>query len=176
MTQSKLRLRPTVPTIKDGMARLKRAGDAVIVERGRPRHLLLCCPCGCGEVYPVNLDSRMGPAWRLRKNPGTSSITLFPSVWRESGCASHFIIWRNNILMFDGKAPSGPLVASRQEQEVLGRRIVRFLNGRDFVSPAELADEIDADPWDVTSTCRSLETRGQLLEGRGANKGRYRLQ
>jgi hypothetical protein len=30
----------------------------VIVERGRPRLLMLACSCGCGEEFPVNHSTR----------------------------------------------------------------------------------------------------------------------
>lgn len=66
-------------------------GDAVLITRGQPRWLLLRCPCGCGEEMPVNLDARAGKAWRLYRRPH-SGLTLFPSVWRDTGCESHFVI------------------------------------------------------------------------------------
>lgn len=55
---------------------LKRSGDAVLIQRGAPRWLLLRCPCGCGEDIPVNLDARAGKAWRIYRSQG-SGLTLF---------------------------------------------------------------------------------------------------
>jgi hypothetical protein len=74
------------------------AGDAawlVVVERGRPRSVVFRCPCGCGEDLVVNVDREAGEAWRLRLNDGW--LTLMPSVWRTSGCRSHFILWSNTV-------------------------------------------------------------------------------
>jgi hypothetical protein len=56
-------------------------------------------PRGCGEVFPINLDPRAGPAWRLYSDP-RRGVSLYPSVWRESGCESHYVIWRNRIYLF----------------------------------------------------------------------------
>src|SRR6267378_4236509 len=74
-------------------------GDAVLIERGTPRWLLLACPCGCGAELPINLDRRAGKAWRVYKH-GTTTLSVYPSVWRDTDCGSHFIIWRGNILLF----------------------------------------------------------------------------
>jgi len=100
MTRDKtLRLLKVVSTRGEAAGYLKSPGDAVLIERGRPRLLLLACPCGCGEEYPINLDDRAGKAWRIYRNRG-KGLTLFPSVWRDTGCGSHFIIWRDRILLF----------------------------------------------------------------------------
>ncbi len=66
-----------------------------VVERGRPRSVVLQCPCGCGELLVLNVDRAAGSAWRLRRREGR--ITLMPSVWRTSGCRSHFILWENRV-------------------------------------------------------------------------------
>jgi len=72
-----------------------------IIERGVPRWAVFRCPDGCGELVSVNLDSRAGPHWRLVRERDT--ITLIPSVWRESGCRSHFIIWKNRVWLSRGQ-------------------------------------------------------------------------
>jgi hypothetical protein len=46
-------------------------------------------------VLSINLDPRTGKAWRLRQD--RFGVTLLPSVWRTSGCKSHFILWRNAV-------------------------------------------------------------------------------
>src|SRR6266478_332599 len=99
MSTKSFRLLRVVPTRGEASAYLKAPGDAVIVERGRPRLLMLSCPCGCGEELPINLDARAGPAWRLYRNRRTG-MSLFPSVWRESGCESHFVVWGDKIFLF----------------------------------------------------------------------------
>jgi uncharacterized protein DUF6527 len=67
----------------------------VVVERGQPRSLVLMCPCGCEDVLVINLDPAAGDAWRLRRR--SDLVTLLPSVWRTSGCKSHFILYNNHI-------------------------------------------------------------------------------
>src|SRR5579871_3984234 len=96
---SKLHFLGAVSTRGEAAGYLASPGDAVLVERGRPRLLLLACPCGCGEHFPINLDDRAGRAWRFYKHQ-PSGISIFPSVWRESGCRSHYVIWRDKILLF----------------------------------------------------------------------------
>lgn len=47
------------------------------------------CPCQCGDVITISLQSVHKPFWKLslsqHKRP-----TLYPSVWRDKGCFSHF--------------------------------------------------------------------------------------
>jgi len=69
-----------------------------IVHRGRPRWVVLLCPCGCGDVLSINLDPRSGRAWRLKTQSET--VSLIPSVWRSTGCCSHFILWSNEVWLF----------------------------------------------------------------------------
>ena len=72
---------------------LKKKDALVVVQRGRPRWLKMRCPCGCGEIISLNLDRAAGENWHLVMQDG--KLGLFPSVWRDSGCQSHFILWRN---------------------------------------------------------------------------------
>jgi len=52
---------------------------------------LFRCPCGCGNVITLSLQSIHKPFWKLTKmNSGRP--TLHPSVWRNKGCKSHFWI------------------------------------------------------------------------------------
>src|SRR4051812_45242071 len=74
-------------------------GHAALIERGRPRVIVVNCPCGCGEKLAMNLDRRAGKAWRL--HVGEHGVSLFPSVWRDTGCESHFILWRNTFYVFE---------------------------------------------------------------------------
>lgn len=76
----------------------------VMVERGKPRSLKLRCPCGADHILTVNLDQAAGLAWRL--NITGSSVSLFPSVWLETGCRCHFILRRNRIYIYRRSARS----------------------------------------------------------------------
>ena len=68
---------------------------AAVVMRDRPRSVVFRCPCRCGETLVINLDPGAGRAWRLRSDE--HGLTLMPSVWRTTGCQSHFIVWRSGI-------------------------------------------------------------------------------
>lgn len=66
-----------------------------IVQRGISRSVVFECPSGCGDILTINVDPKAGKAWRMRLKEGT--LTLLPSVWRSTGCRSHFILWRNQV-------------------------------------------------------------------------------
>jgi hypothetical protein len=54
------------------------------------------CPCGCGDNIQLNLLPQSRPAWRAQTYlDGT--ITLSPSVWRQKGCRSHFVVTRGEL-------------------------------------------------------------------------------
>ncbi|MFN8153528.1 MAG: DUF6527 family protein [Bacteroidia bacterium] len=59
--------------------------------------LIMKCPCGCGQTIQLNLLRRANPCWAfyVRKQ----RITVYPSIWREKGCRSHFIVRKNRIIM-----------------------------------------------------------------------------
>jgi hypothetical protein len=170
MTHSKISLKAELGSRAGASSYLTTAGDAVLIQRGIPRWLLLRCPCGCGDEIPVNLDARAGKAWRLYRRR-VSGISLFPSVWRDTGCQSHFIIWRDLILMIGtgyGRAYSprdsldlAPLAQRVLEAWPLGRAL-------SFVDVADAMQEI---PWDVQEACRSLAESGKLVEGSGNQRG-----
>jgi hypothetical protein len=163
-----------VPTRGEASAYLRAPGDAVIVERGRPRLLMLLCPCGCGEELPINLDSRAGPAWRLYQNR-RAGMSLFPSVWRESGCESHFIIWRDKIFLF-GQYDDDGLAEPDTLETVRGVPLadaVREQLSAELVPFGEIAEQLEAVPWDVLTACRELVRRGLAREGRGKQRGSF---
>lgn len=55
----------------------------------KPKWALFKCPCRCGDVVTLSLQPIHRPHWRL-----TSTLagrpTLYPSIWRDKGCLSHF--------------------------------------------------------------------------------------
>jgi hypothetical protein len=149
---------------------VKAPGDVALVERGRPRWLVFACPCGCGEELPVNLDERAGPAWRLyRSRRGTS---LYPSVWRDTGCESHFIVWRDEILLFgvgrDFEDESGV------DSESLLEPVLGALSSDAFIGFDDIAGALGAVPWDVLDACRTLVRRGFVVEGAGRQRAKFR--
>jgi hypothetical protein len=168
----KLNFRGIVPTGSDAAALLNAAGDAVLIERGRPRNLVLVCPCGCGERFPINLDSRAGPAWRLYGDPN-EGLSIFPSVWRENGCESHYIVWRGKIYLFgrydsDLEDTTGDETFNTLLESVHDR--LPLLTLKSF---REIADELRLIPWDVLVACRHLVRDGIAQEGRDKLKGHF---
>ncbi len=139
-------------------------GDIVLVQRGRPRSVIMKCPCGCGEELVINLDDRIGPAWRLYRDK--RGLTLFPSVWRESGCRSHFIVWHDAILMC-----TGDWITERPSNHELEERVLTELPIDRYRSFDEIAYAIDEIPWSVLSICRALARRGLVREGTGKLQG-----
>lgn len=155
----------------DASPLLQRAGDAALVERGTLRWLLLSCPCGCRDEIPVNLDPRAGPAWRVYSR-GKHELSMYPSVWRDTDCGSHFIIWRNKILLF---GPSDDFMFSGDpEQRIqLAAKIRERVPSSGSVSYLDMADSLDAIPWDVLDACRHLVAAGILREGSGNDRARF---
>ena len=155
------------------VGQLRNSGDAVIIQRGTPRWMILKCPCGCGDEIPINLDQRAGKAWRFyeTKNRG---VSLYPSVWRDTGCQSHFIIWYGRILLFDaygddmsrdsGSAPAFTALVERVRQTWTSSSLVPYV---------DISDRLGEVPWDVLDACRYLVSIGFLTEGTGQQRGYF---
>jgi hypothetical protein len=148
-------------------ALLSRPGDAVLVSRaGQHRWIVLGCPCGCGTELPINLDRRTGPAWRIY-NSGPN-LSLYPSVWRESGCEAHFIVSHGRIHTIKWDDWHDELTAT----EILEVRVLGTLRA-DRQHYADIADTLDEEPWDVLRACRKLVARGKGVEGSGDLRGHF---
>jgi len=152
-------LRGTVESRGDANPLLQEPGDYVLVRRGQLRLALLSCPDGCGETVVVNLDARAGKAWRFYSTRRGAS--LYPSVWRDTGCQSHFIVWNDRILLFG----SNDLESTSEVDEALARRVVGALAGRVDVDFRDLADELVEVPWEVLETCNGLVDRRLVRKG-----------
>jgi hypothetical protein len=57
----------------------------------------MLCPCGCGEVIELNLLPQVRPRWAVDEHVD-GKLTLTPSVWRQKGCRSHFILRDGRII------------------------------------------------------------------------------
>jgi hypothetical protein len=144
-------LKATVSTRAEAPALLQNPGDAVLIHRQRPRWLLLLCPDGCGETIPINLDERTGPAWSYYKN--RRGISLYPSVWRESGCRSHFVVWNSRIVLF-GKYLDDWL--DEDAQTTIDERVSQSLGVGISRHYREIASALGEIPWTVLAACRRL--------------------
>lgn len=148
----------------EAVALLKAPGDTVLVHRGCDRSVVMACPDGCGEVLTVNLDERSGKAWE--RYGEDKAITLYPSVWRPSGCKSHFVIWRGRIDWLDRDWWSPP--------EALLGSVLDALPSSRLESYWSIARRLKELPWDVAAACGRLVQTGKALEGHGQERGWFR--
>ncbi|HZZ31871.1 MAG TPA: DUF6527 family protein [Phenylobacterium sp.] len=148
---------------------LHQPGDAALIFRGQARSLLIQCPDGCGQTLVINLDPRAGKAWRLDMRGGTP--TLYPSVWRDGGCGSHFIVWRGRILWCDRYEVGN---VEPDYDAGLEARVLKALTPQIFRSAEEIAWELDEIPWEVSRVARRLVRQALAEEGRGAKLNWFR--
>lgn len=92
-----IRQRGTTEYRDEANVLLEEPGDAVLVERGVPRSLVMRCPDGCGETLTINLDRRAGKAWRMHVEKN-ATVSLYPSVYKADGCRSHFVVRQSRII------------------------------------------------------------------------------
>lgn len=171
--EKKLHLAGVISHRSEASNHLRLPGDAVLVRRAVPRLLLIVCPCGCGEQLPINLDERAGPAWRLYRGD-KGGLSLYPSVWRESGCESHFIIWRDRILLFGYNNQNAFDDFLLPEEGVPASESVLGLVREDaMMSYVDIAEALGAVPWDVLRICRKLARDGVIREGKGKGRGHF---
>ena len=149
-----------------------KAGEAILVTRGIPRWLVLGCPDGCGDTLPINLDPRSGKAWKFVEKRGR--ITLRPSIWRDTGCRSHFVIWDSTIWLF-GTAfednASGEPSLRELEAAVLALLQAHPSNYRSVDS---LAEELDVYPWHIWTVCQALQRRRLVSVSDSKDSFRFR--
>lgn len=60
-----------------------------VAPANNPKWVLFRCPCGCNSVITLPLQQAHRPRWTLKKSQNNRPI-LYPSVWRDVGCMSHF--------------------------------------------------------------------------------------
>ena len=61
----------------------------VVAAQSMPKWMMFRCPCGCGEVITLSLQHIHNPRWNLEVDRN-GRASLYPSVWRTTGCCSHF--------------------------------------------------------------------------------------
>ena len=166
MNDVTLSLKSVVETRAEVGSQLVVPGDAVLIVRGEPRWLLLKCPCGCDDEIPINLDRRAGKSWRIYGGRD-DRLTLFPSVWRDTGCLSHFIIWNGQILLFAGRDNYTSRAPRYSDLHSLATRVQEFWPHDGWVHCVEIADLLGEIPWDVLDACRYLARTGVLMSRAG---------
>lgn len=161
----KLNLKGQVSHRHEANVMLTEPGAAVLVFRGVARSVAMACPDGCGEQLTVNLDGRTGPAWRFYQEG--SNVSLFPSVWRDTGCGSHFIVWRSRIYWCDYKDPlDGPT-----EEQLSRTEAALTANLESYVT---IADQLNIVPWAAYVACDVLVKRGIAVQGTGKLRDHFR--
>lgn len=145
-------------------AMLSEPGATVLVHRGVARSLAMACPDGCGEQLTINLDGRAGPAWRIYASE--QGVSVFPSVWRDTGCRSHFIVWRSKIYWCDWDELDTP--SEETVQQVLAALPY------EFTPYTELADSLGLVPWTVLTAGRRLVQLQLAERGHGDQQGSFR--
>ena len=163
----RIRFKGEVTTHGEALQQIRQPGDTVLVVRGRPRILVFKCPCGCGDTVTVNLDRRAGKAWTLYRKRG--ELSLYPSVWRDNGCESHFIVWNNRVVWLDTD-----WWIDEEGVSDLALRVIELVPFDTSIHFRDLADEIEEIPWTVLRACRHLARTGQVIEGKGESSGTFR--
>ena len=57
----------------------------------------MLCPCGCREVIELNLLPQARPCWEAFRH-ANGTVSLDPSIWRKTGCRSHFWLRKGRII------------------------------------------------------------------------------
>lgn len=173
MKYRNLSLKSIVQSRAEVSSQLSAPGDAVLISRGQPRWLLLKCPCGCDDEIPLNLDFRAGKAWRLY---GTKrkKLTIFPSVWRDTGCSSHFIVRNGRIFLMEEGEHYAYRSRSSQDVPLITKRVRDSWPRDGWVHYLNVAEELGEIPWDVLDACRYLVSSGFLVQGRGLKRSSFR--
>ncbi len=156
--QRKVNLVGTVENHATALSLVLQPGDVAIVKRGAYRSLIMHCPDGCGEVITINLDPRTTKAWRIYLNK--KGLTLFPSVWRDTGCESHFVLWSNVFYWMDSHYLSE---GDPEEESRLDELVLPQLSPKTSSHYVEIADSLGEIPWAVLNSCRRLATAGLLV-------------
>lgn len=164
----KIRFRGRVEHHSAALKLLERPEDCVLVSRGVDRELVMKCPDGCGDTLTINLDSRAGAAWEIyvKKN----SVSLYPSVWRETGCESHFILINNHIYGFGFGSTDDIHLNSEFMDEVMRH----FKDGEQHTY-YDIAKKLGEMPWDVYLACQRLVKNRKLERVGKKDSGIYIL-
>jgi len=61
-----------------------------------PWVLVFQCPCGCKKIIQLNTLKEARPKWDFHIF-SNKKIDISPSIWRTSGCKSHFLIRKGKL-------------------------------------------------------------------------------
>jgi hypothetical protein len=63
----------------------------IVAPAKKPKWSMFLCPCGCRTVITLSLQPTKRPHWTFKRS-WARRPTLYPSIWRDVGCFSHFFI------------------------------------------------------------------------------------
>ena len=76
--------------------KIKKKTLYVVVEEDYSEQAAMVCPCGCNNILQMNLLPDERPCWQVQIHPDQTA-SLHPSVWRKTGCRSHFWFKKGRI-------------------------------------------------------------------------------
>jgi len=71
----------------------------LVGERRYVWSVAMLCPCGCGDMIHLNALPEIRPRWSVRRHRD-GAVSLHPSIWRNTGCRSHFSLRRGRAVWF----------------------------------------------------------------------------
>jgi hypothetical protein len=91
-------LRPLKARVVVDQPDVVEAGYVYLVgDDGAPWSAAFLCPCRCGAIIQLSLIANDRPHWRAAIH-ANGAVTLQPSIWRTTGCRSHFIVRRGRVV------------------------------------------------------------------------------
>lgn len=76
--------------------RLPRRNLVLACDDGEDWCVGMRCPCGCGDTIELLVIKEAKPRWDIAVN-AKGQPSLSPSVWRKTGCRSHFWLRRGRV-------------------------------------------------------------------------------
>jgi hypothetical protein len=76
--------------------RLQKHRIYLIGEDGQVWQAAMLCPCGCAALIQLSVLPKSRPNWAVTPH-ADGTVSLHPSVWRTTGCRSHFFLRRGQI-------------------------------------------------------------------------------
>jgi len=86
-----------IKMVSDDPETCKKKTVYIVQDGSEPETLIFACPCGCRAVIKLNLLPDAKPCWIYLIND-KNKITVTPSIWRKSGCKSHFFLRKSRIV------------------------------------------------------------------------------
>lgn len=170
MRQRVIKVTGTFESQMEATRSIAEAGDVAVVERGKPRLIVMRCPDGCGETIRINLDKQVDKAWRIYRDE--DGLSLYPSVWRNTGCESHFIIWSDKVIWCDRRDVE---YRPRTDQR-LRTAVHDVLRADRFQDADEIAEFIGTVPWTISFILDGLVDAGKVETRLVQRRKEYRLK